>query len=612
MQSPDGNQLGCPGPSLWKLITEHVHGSELPKIRTALGHSLVDMYIEVHSEAEMCHKMWCESQPGGNYGSKAGTTLPCQQGSPLPDPPTVKELVRAEVKMLLQTLRERASRGGRDGEELLLRYNPETVNYALGYHSFYTTCTNLGKIDNGSKTENQTRPSSQCSVQSNTEDEIEAVRDKLNVTDIDQVVDRLKSVMLEECEVLKRLVQHLKEGINQKYRQKGLHKSEPTLVELKELRGAVQMDLELYSSSLAASSSALSLHPVKELKNKFRLSTGRKASDETLQALKAASILRPHPPTPLCHNNPRPPVGPPLTKMSASVRPFQTMTHGQLRSISAINKSSKMPICNNITTCEQANSHTTTDQIVVRDEHCCSSSFEEDSAGLHLRKPTSSPRFPIKAQRNSPVHEAKLSSSHSLQSLSKEWELSPHGERKASVQRPGNISPPHEPSLPVLCDATSYSNNSTKPSVTTTGKLNAPNGQQKSTCGGSLLSTAVQTDKDRIKIASECFYSLVLSDTGSTTSHNYSKKNNSGIDSGHPGEHINQQHSVKDCCSSHHSENSGEHGRIKCSRPVSAQINGQFSTFPKRPLGGITQSERVQEEIISNFYQLVPPARVLT
>lgn len=50
MQSPDGNQLGCPGPSLWKLITEHVHGSELPKIRTALGHSLVDMYIEVHSE----------------------------------------------------------------------------------------------------------------------------------------------------------------------------------------------------------------------------------------------------------------------------------------------------------------------------------------------------------------------------------------------------------------------------------------------------------------------------------------------------------------------------------------------------------------------------------
>lgn len=50
MQSPDGNHLWCPGPSLWNLIADHVHASELPKIRTALGHSRVDMYIEVHSE----------------------------------------------------------------------------------------------------------------------------------------------------------------------------------------------------------------------------------------------------------------------------------------------------------------------------------------------------------------------------------------------------------------------------------------------------------------------------------------------------------------------------------------------------------------------------------
>ncbi|KAK1879684.1 Coiled-coil domain containing protein 24 [Dissostichus eleginoides] len=58
MQSPDGNQLWCPGQSLWSLITEHVPGSELPKIHTALGYSVVDMYIEVHTEAEMQYKMW--------------------------------------------------------------------------------------------------------------------------------------------------------------------------------------------------------------------------------------------------------------------------------------------------------------------------------------------------------------------------------------------------------------------------------------------------------------------------------------------------------------------------------------------------------------------------
>ncbi|XP_054451974.1 coiled-coil domain-containing protein 24 [Anoplopoma fimbria] len=186
MQSPGGTQLWCPGQSLWSLITEHVPGSELPKIHTALGPSLVDMYTEVHTEAEMWHKMWQESQQG-NTSSRAGTPIPRQQASPLADPPAVKELVRAEVKMLLQTLSERASREGRVAEELLFRYKPETVDYALNYlDSFHRNCTNPGDTDNGS------RPSSRCSVQSNAEDEIEGMRDKLNVTHIDQVVDRLR------------------------------------------------------------------------------------------------------------------------------------------------------------------------------------------------------------------------------------------------------------------------------------------------------------------------------------------------------------------------------------------------------------------------------------
>lgn len=61
----------------------------------------------------MWHKMWQESQQGNNSSSRAGTPHPHQLGSPLADPPAVKELLRAEVKMLLQTLRERASSGGR-------------------------------------------------------------------------------------------------------------------------------------------------------------------------------------------------------------------------------------------------------------------------------------------------------------------------------------------------------------------------------------------------------------------------------------------------------------------------------------------------------------------
>uniref|UniRef100_A0A3Q3MMD9 Uncharacterized protein n=2 Tax=Mastacembelus armatus TaxID=205130 RepID=A0A3Q3MMD9_9TELE len=187
MQSPCESQLWCLGPSLWTLITKHVPGSEVPKIRTALGPFLVDMYAELHNEAEIWHTMWQESQRVGNHGSRAGTPLSHQQVTLLADPPAVKELVRAEVKMLLQSLRERASSGGRDPEEVLFRYNPNTVNYVLGHlDSCYNNCADPEDTDNGS------RPSSCCSTQSKAEEEIEVVRDKLNVTDIDQVVDRLK------------------------------------------------------------------------------------------------------------------------------------------------------------------------------------------------------------------------------------------------------------------------------------------------------------------------------------------------------------------------------------------------------------------------------------
>ncbi|XP_063741989.1 uncharacterized protein LOC134866025 [Eleginops maclovinus] len=153
----------------------------------------------------------------------------------------------------------------RKGEDLLFRYKPETVNYALSQlDSCYRNHTGPGDTDYGA------RPSPRCFVQPNTEDEVEAMRDKLNVTDIDQVVERLRSVLMEECEALKRLVKHFRGNITQKCPTPcELHNSEPTLAELRELRGAIQSDLELYPSSLTASLPASPL-PLKNLKNKFR------------------------------------------------------------------------------------------------------------------------------------------------------------------------------------------------------------------------------------------------------------------------------------------------------------------------------------------------------
>lgn len=323
------------------------------------------------------------------------------------------------------------------------------------------------------------------------------------------------------------------------------------------------------------------------------------ASDESLQGLMAASVLRPHPSSPLCHTNPRPPAGPRLTKMSTSVRPFQTfspsMTHGQQRSMSAIRKPSKTSICNKITSSEQANSHITTDQITVRSKH-----HHQDSAGLHCRNPTSSSGFLIKTQRDSLFDKAHVTSNHSFQ---KECDLSPNSERTGSVwrQRNMNIIASHEPTL---IDADSYSSSGADHSLSTTGKLNTQTGQQKGTHGSCL----VQTDKDRIKITPEGFYSLVLSETGNPPSQNYSRKTNGC----HLVKDVNQHQSLTDCAS-HPSERSGELRQITCTQPVSIHI----SSFPKRPLGGITKPQSVQEtqtglENISKIHQLVPPAKVLT
>ncbi|XP_032386353.1 coiled-coil domain-containing protein 24 [Etheostoma spectabile] len=577
MQSLNGNQLGCRGQSLWNLVAEHVPGSELPKIQAALGHSLVDMYKEVYTEMEMWHKMWQESQPGNNR-SRTGTPLSHQLASPLADPPAVKELVRAEVKMLLQTLNERASRQGRDGKELLFGYKPETVDYALSHlDSCYRHCTNPENTDNIS------RPRSHCLVQSNAEDEIEAMKDKLNVIDIDQVVDRLRAVLMEECKALNRLVKHFKENIKHTCRnQWEFDQSEPTLADLKELRGAIQMDLDLYPSSLAALPSVSSPLPSKKFKN--RLSAGQRASDETLRSLSAPSALRPHPPPPLCHTKPRPPLGAPPNKSSSTVKLVKSSslsrTHGEHRSTLASTgaRKTQTPNCSRIVPSGHANRHFTTlppepgsDQMLVKITHRGNLSSEQDSGGLHSMTLTSSPSFQIKTPKNSCTHETHLSSHRSVHSLSTKCDLSPQMTRNGSPAfRSRNINT--TPSIP-NSDAGSYSSNADH-LLSSTGKSKTQNEQQNSTCGGRLVSTAVQTYNDRRKSTSERFQS----EAGSSSAHTGSRNSNNGMDrntNGHLGKDVVQQQSLV----------------ATCTHPVSKRINGQFFTPHKRPLEGTTSQQ---------------------
>ncbi|XP_047224235.1 coiled-coil domain-containing protein 24 isoform X3 [Girardinichthys multiradiatus] len=458
MHSPDENQLWCPRQSLWSLITEHVSEAELLKIHAALGHSLVHMYTEVHSEAEMLHRMWQDSRCYGNHLETYVTGL---QGFPLSDPPAVKELVRAEVKMLLETLKERACEGGRHGEELLLRYKPETLNYVFGPKEIgYQRSSNLKNADNF-----DSRPSS-CSVMSQAEGEIEAVRDKLNVTEIDTVITRLRCVLLEEWEALTKMAKHLRESIKLKFvNQPDSKKPEPSLTELKELRAAIQTDLELLPSSVGASSSA----PVWSPKRSFRLPA--ELSSDTQLAPTPKSVFR------LDLHKPRPPRHDPPTRTS-SVR-----TLGLHRLASASNRSINPSSSNRMDI----------DQKGTKDQDHFSFSAEPDCTGLLCRTFS---RCHINSKRSVVHLENHPSTQHCVPHPSTDFDWSQHGERKISPHcssRNINITPSPPPPLCQLCDLGSSS--PAEHSVSANGKVKAEDRTNSSSNGRSTVLTILQKNK---------------------------------------------------------------------------------------------------------------------
>lgn len=322
------------------------------------------------------------------------------------------------------------------------------------------------------------------------------------------------------------------------------------------------------------------------------------ASDETLQVVRAASALTPHPPHPLCCAHPRPPAGPPHANTSRSVRAVQ-ISHGQHRRISSAHDT---PVCTKITNSEEANGRFGIDQI-NKCEHHCRLSPEQDGAGFHH----SSPRV------SRLVRKVQLSSHRSLQSLNEVVDLSPLTERTRSVRSSGNtsITPSQVPNLSNLSGADS---NSMDDSVT--GEPRSHNKQHKSTCGASFLSTVEQTDEDKVKGTAEYFHWLVLSESESPPSQNDSGMSNSGTDSGHLRRCSDQQQCLTDF--SHHLESNSKQRKSKSSPSAAVKANTQLFFSSKRPLEGITaQPKSVQEtqtrmEMINTFYQPVPPARVPT
>ncbi|CAB1326216.1 unnamed protein product, partial [Coregonus sp. 'balchen'] len=129
------------------------------------------------------------------------------------------------------------------------------VNYALSVPSNHCDTVNSRPTSSGiqfSQSQHAERSCSRSSVTSTTsQDDIDAMRHKLNITHIDDIVAHLKSVLSEECEVLKSQVQFLQTPSSSYQATSSSISSKEDSSELKEERRVIQMDLKRQSLSLS-------------------------------------------------------------------------------------------------------------------------------------------------------------------------------------------------------------------------------------------------------------------------------------------------------------------------------------------------------------------------
>nr|XP_033773072.1 coiled-coil domain-containing protein 24 isoform X2 [Geotrypetes seraphini] len=195
--SPDDKDSGFgevfePPLSLWKLVEEHVPASERLEIRKILGEHAIDLSLELHREVDTWLKVRHELRSGTFYGDR----LPGPSSRPaLADPPLIKDMLKEEIRLLLMSVRQRAHSEGRTGSSL--------------------------------------------------EDTLETIKEKLNISSIDEVVAHLRSVLEEECQSLKREIAFLQSFIMREKDYTDLMAPDPTLTELKEERRVIKQDLQL-------------------------------------------------------------------------------------------------------------------------------------------------------------------------------------------------------------------------------------------------------------------------------------------------------------------------------------------------------------------------------
>nr|XP_020831104.1 coiled-coil domain-containing protein 24 isoform X2 [Phascolarctos cinereus] len=214
--------------SLWGLLEEHIQPPERAEVKRILGEAAVDLSLELRAEAEILEALLEEERKVVQGSGHAPHPNPFSLLAP---PPLMRDLVRRELRQLLCGLHQKAVLEGRDTAKAWARYSPKVLRFALG--------DPRDPVED--KLEARLPGSPGLSLQ-----DLSAIKDCLNVANIDRVIQHLRTLLKEECCALEREIKALQlclEDVHSSVTESSLMTSEPTLAELKEQKRAMEQDL---------------------------------------------------------------------------------------------------------------------------------------------------------------------------------------------------------------------------------------------------------------------------------------------------------------------------------------------------------------------------------
>ncbi|XP_078248928.1 coiled-coil domain-containing protein 24 isoform X2 [Pogona vitticeps] len=236
-----------PTPSLWKMMEEQLAPSERLEVKAILGVDVVERSLELHAEVQTLLEFYQELHSGHRRLEESPEPA-VESRALLAAPPNLKELVREEIRLLLISLQQKAMQEGRDQDDIIAKYSPHVVTFAL----------NAGNSRplSGSGSSALIRPAS-----SRITNDLGPFCNKLNIAQIGDISSRLRTLLENECYSLERYISYLQCQLEEAYQHaKELQQTthEPTMAELQEEKRAMERDLQMSQSKLCSSSSLIS------------------------------------------------------------------------------------------------------------------------------------------------------------------------------------------------------------------------------------------------------------------------------------------------------------------------------------------------------------------